>query len=194
MKIGLFGGTFDPVHMGHMILAETVRSDLDLDRVLFIPASVSPHKTHHPITEAAVRLEMLRAATGPVDGLDVSDKEIQRGGISYTVDTIEEFLKDGVYRNMEICFLIGCDSLIDLDSWKDPERLLGLVSIVVMERPGYDRMTARRSFRDRVRFVETPLIDISASEIRRRVREGKSIRFWVPEPVIPIIRERGLYR
>ncbi len=194
MKIGLFGGTFDPIHTGHIILAETARSDLCLDRILFIPAAIPPNKMECVVTSAAIRVEMLLHAIDKIDNFDMSDTEIRRGGVSYTIDTVNDFLNSSEYEDSQFTLLLGGDSLVELDAWKDPERLLKSIPTVVMGRPGYDGMSAPKSFKEQVTFIRTPLIEISSTEIRRRVQEGKSVRFWVPDPVESYIREKGLYR
>ena len=193
MKIGLFGGTFDPIHFGHLIVAETVRSDFGLDRILFIPAAIPPHKIKTSLSPASLRLAMVKLALEKVPYFEASDIEIKRGGISYTVDTVRWFWESDDWEGNEFYLLIGSDSLLELGTWKDPDKILERIPILVMGRPGFDFEKAEKRFQKKIVPVEVPLIDISSSEIRRRVKERKSIRYWVPEKVEKYIKQKGLY-
>ncbi len=193
MKIGLFGGTFDPIHFGHLIIAETVRSDFGLDRILFIPAAVSPHKAKTSLSPAPLRLTMVELALENTLYFEASDVEIKRGGFSYTVETVQWFQESDNWKGNEFYLLIGSDSLLELGTWKDPDKILGKIPILVMERPGFDSGKAEKQFQKRIVPVKVLFIDISSSEIRRRVKEGKSIRYWVPEKVEEYIRQKRLY-
>lgn len=194
MRVGIFGGTFDPIHVGHLIVAETVRSDFPLDRVVFLPAALPPHKEAQDVTPAELRLRMCRAAIDGCTGFDVSDLEIRSGGVSYTIDIVYRMSASEEWKKHELYLLLGMDSLVDLGTWKDPEALLRRIPVLVAGRPGSDASDADPSFLRSVTFVEAPMIDISSSEIRRRVREGRSIRHRVPDGVEALIREQGLYR
>ena len=212
MKIGLFGGTFDPIHWGHLRSAEEVREAFRLDRVIFIPTSIQPLK-NKAATRAADRLAMARLATADNRAFAVSDIELKRPGKSFTIDTLRYFAaarpKDSIF------FVIGMDAFRDIGRWKDFKRLFALSHFVVTSRPGsrdrfgaavlpvaarksfcYDR--ARNSFRHesgtRLHFLKLTDIAISASEIRAKVRAGKSIRYLVPAQVERYIKRRGLYR
>ncbi len=193
MRIGLFGGTFDPIHFGHLITAETVRSDFGLDRILFIPAAIPPHKHKTSLSPAPLRLTMVKLALEKTPYFEVSDVEIKRGGVSYTVETVQWFQESDYWKENEFYLLIGVDSLLELGNWRYPDRILEKVPILVMERPGFDSEKAEKQFLEKIVPVKVPLIDISSSEIRRRVKEGKSIRYWVPEKVEKYIRQKGLY-
>lgn len=194
MRIGLFGGTFDPVHIGHLVIAETVGSDTPLDRVLFIPAFIPPHKLNEKTTPASIRIEMLKAATIDNPRFDVSEYEIRKEGVSYTIDTVRYFMESEKWREHDFCMIIGEDSLAELESWKDPDALAAVIPIFVVRRPGSPPDSDRNRFRERVTFVRSPRLEISSQEIRDRVRLGMSIKYWVPHAVESIIREKGLYR
>ena len=189
MTIGIFGGSFDPIHTGHLLVADTVRSDRGLDRVLFIPAAKPPHKPQGAEACGEDRLRMAALAVEGMQGLGVSDAEIRRGGTSYTRDTLMEFS-----RSDSLFLIVGMDSLLDMPNWKEPESILQRAGLLVVERPGYSLGPLPGWLRRKVEFVRTPPMGISSTEIRERVRLGKSIRIWVPDPVERHIRERGLYR
>ena len=194
MRIGIYGGTFDPIHVGHLITAEYARELLALDQLHFVVAAVPPHKTGLPITPAEDRFEMVRRAVASNPHFLPSDVEIRRGGRSFTVDTLRELRQSlGVTRE-ELVFLMGQDSLADFATWRQPERILELATVVAFRRPNVPLDGVPEVFLQRIRLLETPLIEISATEIRRRVREGRSIRYLVPDEVAEYIRQRGLYR
>ena len=194
MRIGLFGGTFDPLHIGHLLIAEVVRGDFPLDRVMFIPAAISPHKVGYDLSPPEVRLEMVQCAIERDDGFEVSDVEIRNNNISYTVDTIKWFRAEEKWRNEELYLIIGSDSFFELNTWKNPEMILQQVHVLVVNRPGFDIQNAEQQYRDRITVINGPLLDVSSSDIRERVRLGKSIRYRVPECVEKIIFQKGLYR
>ncbi len=194
MRIGLFGGTFDPIHIGHLVIAETVCSDFPLDQILFIPAATSPHKVGENLSPPEIRFEMVQSAVDSHTGLGISDIEIQKGEISYTVETIKWFREREEWLHDEFYLLIGSDSFLELSTWKDPEMILEQVHLLVASRPGFNIEKGEKRFREKATVVKAPLIDISSSEIRKRVRLGNSIRYWVPESVEKIIFEKGLYR
>ena len=193
MRIGLFGGTFDPLHVGHLIIAETVLSDFPLDQVLFIPVGITPHKIEEDLSPAEIRLEMVQSAIQHHTGFDVSPVEIESKNISYTIDTIMWFKKTEKYHHDELYLLMGSDSFLELDTWKDPDLILEEVHLLVVSRPGFEIRTIEERFQGKLSIVKGPLIDISSSEIRHRVQLGKSIRYWVPESVEKIIFQKGLY-
>jgi len=193
MRTGLFGGTFDPIHTGHIIIAETVRSDFPLDRILFIPVGIPPHKENTQITPAQMRYRMVELAVNAYPYFAVSDCEIRKKGISYTIDTVRSLKSSDTWGKDDFYLIIGMDSLLELNTWKKPEALLREIDTILVGRPGFDIEAVDHQFRQRVALVQTPLVDISSTEIRRRVREGKSIRTWVPDAVETYIREKGLY-
>ena len=199
MRLGLYGGTFDPVHYGHLLLAEQCREQCGLDEVWFIPAHQAPHKQGTAMTPGKERAEMLEFAVAGYPQFKVSRIEIQRGGTSFTVDTLQQLRDENPAR--ELFFLIGADSLVDLPTWREPERIASLATIVAVNR-GDRPLPAADELKDkvgdtigaRVRLVTMPGIDLSASDLRQRVREGRSIRFMVPRAVEAYIAEHRLYQ
>lgn len=199
MRIGVFGGTFDPIHSGHLVIAEDVRRELGLDEVLFVPAGQPWLKAERDVTEAAHRLEMAMLATALNPHFNVSTIELERPGPTYTVDTIAE-LKSGVAAGAELCFILGLDALAELPQWKDPERLVNMCRLVGVRRPGYEKLDLRPlesavpGASEWVMMVDTPLIDVSATDIRSRVSQGISIQGLVPQTVEDYIAQHELYR
>ena len=189
MKIGIFGGTFDPPHNGHLIAAQDACEALQLDRLLFIPAGNPSHKRDQSISPAAIRLEMLQAAVVGDNRFEVSDVELRRPGFSYTADTLRQ-LKD-MHPGAEFYLLLGADQVRDLPTWYQPEEVARLARIVLISRSGIDAVPQVESLV--FTTVRITRIDVSASDIRQRVAEGRSIRYLVPAAVETIIRERGLY-
>ena len=194
MRTGIFGGTFDPVHFGHLILAETVRSAENLDRLVFLPANQPPHKLEHALTPSRHRLAMLNLAVENNPAIKISDYEIQTGGISYTIDTLDALLKSAEFRNDQLYPIIGQDSLAEFHTWKDPERIVTQYQVLCVRRPDVETEQISSEIASSVRIVAAPLISISSSEIRQRIKMGKSIRFWVPEKVESYINQQGLYQ
>ncbi len=197
MRLGVFGGTFDPVHYGHLVAAEEVRYRLRLDKVLFVPAGMPPHKLDHDITPTRHRVAMLELAIASNPGFALSRVDIDRHGPCYTVDTLA-LLHEEYGPGAELFFLMGMDSLADILTWKDPERLIRLARIVVVGRPGFqadvdelDKVLPGAA--ERICIVDTPLMEVSSSDIRQRVREGAPIRYQVPEAVEAYIRAHRLY-
>lgn len=195
-RIGILGGTFDPVHVGHLIVAEAVRDHLALDRIILIPARQSPLKAHHPGAGSADRMAMLERAIAGNQHYSISTREIERTGQSYTVDTLRALQSE---TRADLYFLMGFDQLRDLPAWREPEAILRLAQIVGMSRPDYPEpdlsALAERypAARERVTIVAVPLVALSSTEIRRRRAEGRSITFRVPRAVEEYIEERGLY-
>lgn len=202
-RVGVLGGSFDPIHIGHLMAAEGAREVLQLSRVLFVPANVSPHKLENASSTcpAAERLEMARLAIENNPHFEVSDIEILRGGASYTVDTIEQ-LSSELGKSTDIILLVGEDSIAEMHLWKDVERLLDLCTVVPVTRPGVEPDYAAlaecvgndKAEAVRARTIEIPLVAVSSTEIRRRLRQGKSIRYQVPERIERYIREKDLYQ
>lgn len=193
MKTGIFGGTFDPIHIGHLIIADTVRSDFPLDRILFIPTGFPPHKASSNISPGEIRLEMVKRAIASFPEFEYSDCEVQNRDVAYTIDTIHRIRQSERWGKDDLFLLIGADSLVDLETWKNPEAILHEIPVIVFGRPGVEVQNAASTFISKVTFVETPLIGISATEIRRRVKTGLSIRHWVPREVECFIHDKGLY-
>jgi nicotinate-nucleotide adenylyltransferase len=178
--------------MGHLIVAERVRADLQLSRIVFVPSFISPHKQDREIASGEERLMMLRLATKGDSRYEVSDMELRRGGVSYTVETLAEMARS--HPGDELFFLLGMDNLVEFDKWKDPQRITELATIVVMARPGFSRPEHPPVEGLNLMYCDVPEIAISSTEIRQRVREGGSIRFLLPEVVEEYIHRRGLYR
>lgn len=198
MNIGVLGGTFDPVHNGHLIVAEEVKTRLNLAEIIFVPAGQPWLKVDRPISPAEHRLQMLRLALADKSYFKRSTIEIERTGPSYTVDTITE-LRGQLGSEDELFFILGWDSLAELPQWREPSRLIKICYLVAVPRPGYPRPKLKtleviiRGLSQRVMLMKKPEIDISASAIRERVARGLSIRHLVPEPVNRYIKEHGLY-
>ncbi|HMB68735.1 MAG TPA: nicotinate-nucleotide adenylyltransferase [bacterium] len=191
LRLGIFGGTFDPVHLGHLILAELTRGLLGLDRILFVPARMSPHKRGADASPEH-RFRMTGIAVKDNPHFEVSDVEIRREGPSYTVDTLRS-LRGKNPPDTEHYLLLGADSARDLESWREHEELLDGSKVVILGRPGTEDRELPGAVASRATVLSTPLIEISSSEIRRRVRAGETIRYLVTEPVESYIRSQGLY-
>ena len=194
------GGTFDPIHVGHLIAAEWVREAAVLDEVIFVPAGDPPHKEAGRVSPAQHRYRMTLLATATNPRFSVSRIELDRDGKSYTVHTVEALRRE-LGDGAELYFILGSDSMADVPNWYEPHRLLGLCHFLVAARPGWDRRLVETSLgplyqpnRERIHMVDIPGIDLSSSEIRARVREGRSIRYMVPDLVERYIQEHGLYR
>ena len=183
MRIGVLGGTFDPIHVGHLIIAETVRDEMALDKVLFIPAAAPPHKQRQPITAAADRLELVRLAVEGNAAFEPSDIEITRGGISYTIETVEA-LRRSHGEEADLYFIIGADTVPELRTWKDIDHLVRLCTFVVVARPGH-----------RIEELLSEAVGLapSSTDLRARLAQGKSVRYRLPEVVERSIRAKGLY-
>jgi nicotinate-nucleotide adenylyltransferase len=191
-RIGVFGGTFDPVHYGHLICAEQVREAVGLDIVLFMPCSRQPHKPRYIPSDAADRLDMLRAAVRGNPAFRVSDIETRRGGVSFTADTVAR-LRHLVGEGPAIWLLLGMDAFLEIPRWKDPDFILKECRFAVAARPGYTRPAVPGRLARKTRFVKITAVDISSTDVRRRVARGRSIRYLVPGPVETLIRNRHLY-
>jgi nicotinate-nucleotide adenylyltransferase len=188
----VFGGTFDPLHLAHLIVAEWVAESEGLERVLFVPAGRPPHKEGRTFAPAADRLAMVAAAVAGNPGFAASAIEIERGGPSFTIDTVRRLKAEG-RGPTEVALILGADSLVELGSWREPEALLAECSLLVVERPGVDLRLAPEPFRRQAKLVPAPRLDISSRDIRARVRARMSIRYLVPEVVREYIGERALY-
>ena len=219
MSVGLFGGTFNPIHIGHLRTASEVAEAFNLERVFLIPTSLPPHKEIHGIAPPEKRLEMTRLAVEGNPVFRVSDVELKRSGISYTIDTVKYF--KGVFTDQDALFLImGMDAFLEVDTWKSFKELFQLIPVIIMERPGMDHRGylikndllefIRDKISDAYQFnvnkacychnalqtiyhIKVSLLDISGTKIRNLIRKEKSIRFLVPENVEDYIYEQGLY-
>jgi nicotinate-nucleotide adenylyltransferase len=181
MRIGLFGGTFNPPHIAHLITAERVREAAGLDRILFIPSYISPHKRSGEEANARDRLEMTRMAVEGNPFFECSDYEIRKESVSYTVETLEHL--HGVYPDAEFFVIIGMDNYLELNTWKNPVRILELSEIIVMNRAAVRPGAPVGIPNDHIRFVDVPDLELSSSEIRGRVKNGNSIKYMIPPAV-----------
>lgn len=181
-NIGLFGGTFDPIHMGHLIIAQAVQETLSLDTIVFIPSARPPHKDADIMFSPEIRYTMIEHAVMGNETFTVSDSEMKRSGPSFTIDTIRE-LKATAGNNSDFLFIVGKDNLYEIDKWKDPKGIVDECRIIAADRPGSEDRAVPEWLLGKLETVQVPLIDISSSDIRRRIRAGLSIRYLVPEPV-----------
>lgn len=188
MRLGVFGGSFDPIHNGHLRLAECCAQQARLDEVWFVPAAVSPFKPHGPVASEADRVAMLRLALEGRPGLVVSTLEIDRGGVSYTVDTLRQIHTER--PDAELLLLMGADSLNDLPDWREPEAILRLATPLVVQRPGEPEPTSGLPHQR----VEMPPMDLSSSELRGRIAQGAAYEEHAPAAVAAYIHAHKLYR
>jgi nicotinate-nucleotide adenylyltransferase len=200
-RIGIFGGTFDPIHLGHLILAEQCREQGELDEVWFVPAARPPHKLDRTLTRFEQRAEMIALAIAGQRAFRLEELEKDRAGPSYTADTLDELQRR--YTEHEFWLLTGSDTVADLPTWHAPRRVVALAGLLVAGRPGHevpDAKQARAMLRlpeeaaMRYRAVESPFIDISSRDLRRRARKGSSLRYMVPRAVECYIAEKRLYQ
>ena len=198
MRVGVLGGTFDPIHLGHLKIAEEARLKLDLERVLFIPTGQPRLRTDKYLSPVADRLRMVELATSDNPYFQVCDNETRRGGPTYTVDTLIE-LRGSLGTDASLYFIVGVDILRRFHDWKEPERVLELCNVVVVTRPGHEDfdwpawLVTFPQAADRLTWLDTTMVDISGTEIRRRSGQGKSVRKLVPASVAEYIQERNLY-
>lgn len=197
-KYGIFGGSFNPIHYGHLMICEYIKEEMGLDKVIFIPTGNPPHKDLG--VSAEDRYEMVRLAISPNPDFEISDIETTRVNLSYTVDTIRELKK--IYKEEKLYFLIGLDSLFQLKTWKKIGDLSQEIEFVVALRPGYiDKEEInneidflRENFGTKINLINTPLYEISSTDLRDRIHEGKSLRYLIPKKVLDYIEESGFYK
>jgi nicotinate-nucleotide adenylyltransferase len=195
-SVGILGGTFDPIHHGHLVIAEEAREALGLERVLFVPASSPPHKPGRPVTDPAHRLAMVRLAVEGNPAFTASPVEVERGGSSFTVDTLEALRAAGL---ADPWLILSSEALAGFPAWREPARILDLARLAVVPRGGHDALgpawfAERFPGRDdRVRFLAGPLLPISGSVVRRRAAAGRSVRYLVPDAVARYIADHALY-
>lgn len=199
-SIAIMGGTFDPIHNGHLVTAEAVRHRFKVDKVIFIPAGRPAHKTEQQVTHNEHRYLMTVLATMRNENFDVSRIEIDRPGLTYTIDTIEA-LKKVCRQDVRLYFITGADAIHQIMSWKEPERLLTLCDFVAVTRPGYRKNQMfeeigeiREKFASRIHYMEVPALAISSSDIRERARKGEPIKYLLPQEVEDYIHKFGLYQ
>lgn len=197
-RIGILGGTFDPPHVGHLWLATLAVDAMGLDQAVFMPAAQPPHKGGQLVSRATDRLLMTRLAIAGNPAFELSAIEMERPGPSYTIDSVEQL--EGIHPDSRLFLLMAADSLAQIDTWREPDRLLERIEWVVGPRPGSplpDRAALEARFRERaarIHLLSGPSLDVSSSEIRRRVAAGRAIRYLVPRGVEELITDRGLYR
>lgn len=195
---GILGGTFDPIHYGHLVLAEKAREACELRKVVFVPAAVPPHKIGEVTTSAEHRLKMVELAIEGHSGFEVSTVEIERDGPSYTIDTIRELTARG--HGDQAVLILGFDSLLELYTWKDYQAIMDQTQIITAFRPGYPVLNKEsdwpeflKPYRGKIKILEAPLLDISSTWLRVELMYERSIRYLAPEPVCEYIRQNRLY-
>lgn len=196
-RLGIMGGTFDPIHNGHLVAAEQAACDLSLDLVVFVPAGSPAFKQDRRVTPPQARYDMTLLATADNPRFHVSRLEVDRAGVTYTVDTLE-LLRRHYPPNVELYFITGADAIIDILTWRDAARIARLARFVGATRPGYDLEAARSRIASsgldfQVCYLEVPALAISSSDLRARVAKGQSLRYLTPDSVVGLIEKRGLY-
>ncbi|MGE5629573.1 MAG: nicotinate-nucleotide adenylyltransferase [Caulobacteraceae bacterium] len=199
-KIGIMGGTFDPVHYGHLVAAEVVRAELDLEKVIFIPTGRPPHKRAENVSESEHRYLMTVLATAANPNFEVSRLEIDKDTVTYTVDTVKDLI--GIYgKDTLIYFITGADAVLELLSWHKVEELLSLCSFVAVTRPGFNKQELEQkvaeiksNYNGEIICIEVPLLAISSTDIRDKVKNGMTIKYLLPEEVEKYIAKTGLYK
>jgi nicotinate-nucleotide adenylyltransferase len=197
--LGVLGGTFDPIHYGHLVAAQYAAYGFHLDRVIFMPTAQPPHKNANGVLDARHRVAMVELAIADNTAFELSTLEVERSGVSYTIDTIETLQQ--TYPGTEIYFIMGMDSIYILDTWKDVERLVDMCRFIVVTRPAYqlDRnqpalQQVPEKFWAQADFLEVPAVDISSTNLRYRVQQGQPIRYLLPPAVEQYIYDNSLYR
>jgi len=189
LTVGIFGGTFDPIHDGHLITTRYVLEQRKLDKIIFIPCNLSPHKTERVTTESVHRLNMLKLAIEQIPQFEYSDYEINKGEISFTYDTLTFLKKE--YENLEL--IIGYDNLHTFHKWKMPDEILKIAKLVVMKRTT-DKYNFHNKYFEQAIILDTPTIEISSTQIRERIKNNLPIDFLVPDKVKEYIFQNALYR
>lgn len=198
MRLGILGGTFDPVHYGHLLLAETCREQLNLSEVRLVPAGAPPHKTERGITDGHTRADMLQLAVSGYPEFVVDRREIRRQGPSFTVDTLTEYKAE--FADAELFFLMGADSLRDIPTWRQPDQITKLARVVAVNRPGLPTPTSAQvvewvgsELAERITVLSMPGTNLSATELRKRIVAGKNVRFMTPRAVEMFITQHEVY-
>lgn len=190
-RVGVFGGSFDPVHVGHLLFAAEAVDRLGLDRLLFVPAARPAHKRGRVLAPIADRIAMLRLATRGHRRFAVSTLEADPARVAYTARTLERLARPG---RVALTFVMGQDSLEEFRTWREPDTILALARLAVVPRGDGRRPRLDAALRRRVVFLDVPRVGISSSEIRRRLRRGRSVRYWVPDPVLAYLERHALYQ
>ena len=193
MKTCLFGGTFDPPHFGHLIVAQTIFEAEHFDRIVFVPAHTPPHKIEANISPVDDRIRMLKIATKDNPNFIISDNEIKRGGVSYSIDTILSYKEEAKIETNDLFYLIGSDSLKQFETWKEPKKILKECKLIVAIRPGFRPSDIPNWILAKIQFANIPRIEISSTQIRQRWLENKTIRYMVTQPVWQFINKNKIY-
>ncbi|MBC8344919.1 MAG: nicotinate (nicotinamide) nucleotide adenylyltransferase [Candidatus Marinimicrobia bacterium] len=193
MKTCLFGGTFDPPHFGHLIVAQTIFEAEHFDKIVFVPAHIPPHKKERKISSVELRLEMLKIATMDNPNFEISDIELKRGGISYSLETIQTYKEQTGLGRGDLYYLIGSDSLKQFQTWQNPKAILDECQLIVAIRPGFRPSDIPNWILAKVQFANIPRIEISSTQIRARWVKDKTIRYMVTQPVWTFINKYNLY-
>jgi nicotinate-nucleotide adenylyltransferase len=193
VKPCLFGGTFDPPHFGHLIVAQTIFEAEHFDKIVFVPAHIPPHKMERTISSVSLRLDMLKMATMDNPNFEISDIELKRGGISYSLETIQTYKEQTGLGGEDLYYLIGSDSLKQFQAWQNPKAILEECQLIVAIRPGFRPSDIPNWILAKVQFANIPRIEISSTQIRARWVEDKTIRYMVTQPVWTFINKHNLY-
>jgi nicotinate-nucleotide adenylyltransferase len=191
-RLGIYGGTFNPIHTGHLIIAQEIYEQCKLDRLLFIPSARPPHKHHTNIISPEHRYRMVKLAIQDDPRFEVSDLEIHRPGLSYTIETLK-ILHQLYGPSAAFFFIIGADSLLEIDTWREPDQVFKLATMVVVPRLGVDVSKANLRWQEQMLMIQSPEVEISSTEIRERLEENRSIRYMVPQQVEAYIQKNRLY-
>lgn len=197
-KIGVLGGTFDPIHNGHVYIAYEAYKNLELDEVIFMPSGKPPHKRNRQITNDEIRYLMVEKAIEPYSFFTISNYEIEKNGLSFTYETLK-YLKDSL-GEVELYFITGADCLIQLDLWRNVDEIMNLSTFVVFNRPGFEKIDlltqkgkVENKYNTKIEFLDLLNLEISSSLIRERIAKSLDVRFFLPEGVLNIIKEKKLY-
>jgi len=193
VKTGIFGGIFNPVHIGHLIICEYVKEEIDLEKIFFVPTAFPPHKDYSHIVDIKHRIAMIEFALANNENFVIYRGEAQKDRVSFTVDTVSGIVKEYKLTSENLFLIIGEDNYYTLDTWKNPDKLLKLCNLVVVRRPVREKVKKRDKYEKDAIFLDTPVIDISSTLIRQRIGEGKSIKYLVPETVEQYIYKKKLY-
>ncbi len=200
LRYAIMGGTFDPIHFGHLAAAEAVKEELHCDKIIFIPSGNPPHKRMRTLTDTIHRYTMTVMAVNSNPNFEVSNIEISRNGYTYTLDTVKQLL-DYYSDNVELLFITGADAILEVETWYKVEELLKLCSFVAVTRPGYDKSKLEQKleyleskYNSRLYSIDVPGLNISSTDIRKRVKEGRSIKYLVPESIEQYIYKNKLYK
>lgn len=188
--VGIFGGTFDPPHLGHLIIAQAVREIRNLDKIIFVPSYISPHKKNISTSDKSHRLNMIKLGINDYPYFDFSEIELKKKSVSYTIDTLRELKK--IHDKLEL--IIGLDNIVNFKTWKDPDEIIKIAKLIVIKRKTNKETDSKDKYFKSAIFVDTPIIEITGTEIRRRVREGLPINFLVPDKVMEYIYNFNLYK